>query len=56
MSPEYVVFGKFSMKSDVYSFGVILLEIITGEKNNGCYYENSSFSLIGHVSKINWLL
>uniref|UniRef100_A0A6N2MWY5 Serine-threonine/tyrosine-protein kinase catalytic domain-containing protein n=1 Tax=Salix viminalis TaxID=40686 RepID=A0A6N2MWY5_SALVM len=28
MSPEYAVFGKFSLKSYVFSFGVMLLEIV----------------------------
>ncbi|KAF2317358.1 hypothetical protein GH714_020708 [Hevea brasiliensis] len=45
MSPEYVVFGKFSTKSDVFSFGIILLEIITGKRNNSFYQED--FSMIG---------
>ncbi|XP_010503062.2 PREDICTED: cysteine-rich receptor-like protein kinase 10 [Camelina sativa] len=34
MSPEYAMHGQFSMKSDVYSFGIIVLEIITGKRNN----------------------
>ncbi|KAF8085884.1 hypothetical protein N665_0643s0013 [Sinapis alba] len=34
MSPEYAIHGQFSMKSDVYSFGVLVLEIISGKKNN----------------------
>nr|GMD83087.1 cysteine-rich receptor-like protein kinase 25 [Ipomoea batatas] len=34
MSPEYVMHGSFSVKSDVFSFGVLLLEIITGKRNN----------------------
>ena len=50
MSPEYVIFGKFSTKSDVFSFGVILLEIISGKKNNSSYQAHSSLTLIGHVS------
>ncbi|KAG8639744.1 hypothetical protein MANES_14G165618v8 [Manihot esculenta] len=49
MSPEYVVFGKFSTKSDVFSFGVILFEIITGKKSNGFCQGDSSLSLIGHI-------
>ncbi|KAG8612180.1 G-type lectin S-receptor-like serine/threonine-protein kinase RKS1 isoform X2 [Manihot esculenta] len=49
MSPEYVVFGKFSEKSDIFSFGVILLEIITGKKNNSFHQEGSCLTLIGHV-------
>jgi serine/threonine protein kinase len=35
MSPEYAMEGKISVKSDVYSFGVLLLEIITGKRNQG---------------------
>ncbi|XP_050210120.1 G-type lectin S-receptor-like serine/threonine-protein kinase RKS1 [Mercurialis annua] len=49
MSPEYAVFGKFSIKSDVFSFGVIVLEIVTGKKNNESQKTNTSLSLIGHV-------
>ncbi|CAA7037155.1 unnamed protein product [Microthlaspi erraticum] len=41
MSPEYAMYGQFSMKSDVYSFGVLILEIISAKKNsslsNGWY-------------------
>ncbi|GLT30997.1 hypothetical protein SLA2020_057660 [Shorea laevis] len=34
MAPEYVRHGCFSVKSDVFSFGVMLLEILSGRKNN----------------------
>lgn len=34
MSPEYAMHGQFSTNSDVFSFGVLILEIITGMKNN----------------------
>ncbi|KAM3749529.1 hypothetical protein ACB098_05G192400 [Castanea mollissima] len=49
MSPEYVIFGKYSTKSDVFSFGVILLEIVSGKKNNNSYQNHPSLTLIGHV-------
>ncbi|XP_019099660.1 PREDICTED: cysteine-rich receptor-like protein kinase 4 [Camelina sativa] len=37
MSPEYAMYGQFSMKSDVYSFGVLILEIVSGKKNSNLY-------------------
>jgi serine/threonine protein kinase len=46
MSPEYAMYGFFSIKSDVFSFGVVLFEIISGKKNTGFY----TMSLIGYVS------
>jgi serine/threonine protein kinase len=49
MSPEYEMQGLFSVKSDVFSFGVLLLEIITGKKNNAYYHDGPSSNLIGHV-------
>ncbi|RWR91110.1 cysteine-rich receptor-like protein kinase 10 isoform X1 [Cinnamomum micranthum f. kanehirae] len=48
MSPEYAMDGRFSVKSDAFSFGVILLEIITGKRNN-YYCDCCSLNLIGHV-------
>ncbi|KAL8150127.1 hypothetical protein V2J09_019935 [Rumex salicifolius] len=34
MAPEYIVCGILTEKADVYSFGVLLLEIISGKRNN----------------------
>ncbi|KAM0894827.1 hypothetical protein ACQ4PT_024268 [Festuca glaucescens] len=34
MAPEYVIRGNYSVKSDSFSFGVLVLEIVTGRKNN----------------------
>ncbi|KAI8548192.1 hypothetical protein RHMOL_Rhmol07G0253700 [Rhododendron molle] len=34
MAPEYAMHGQFSVKSDVFSFGVLVLEILSGQKNN----------------------
>ncbi|XP_059282014.1 G-type lectin S-receptor-like serine/threonine-protein kinase At1g11410 [Lycium ferocissimum] len=48
MSPEYAMEGHFSVKSDVFSFGVLLLEIITGRKNN-THYQDHSLNLVGYV-------
>ncbi|KAK6932444.1 S-locus receptor kinase, C-terminal [Dillenia turbinata] len=47
MSPEYVICGKFSTKSDVFSFGVLLLEILSGKRNNVDYRNHPSLNLIG---------
>lgn len=49
MSPEYALDGFFSVKSDVYSFGVLLLEIISGKKNNRYFEDIPNSSLIKHV-------
>ncbi|KAL7244040.1 hypothetical protein ACSBR1_016294 [Camellia fascicularis] len=50
MSPEYVIHGQFSAKSDVFSFGVLILEIISGKKNNSFYQSNCAEDLLGYVS------
>ncbi|KAI3466599.1 hypothetical protein Pfo_023262 [Paulownia fortunei] len=34
MAPEYAINGHFSVKSDVFSFGVLVLEIVSGQRNN----------------------
>ena len=54
MSPEYAVFGKFSIKSNVFSFGIILLEIISGKKSNSFNQKDPSPSMIGQVSDKNF--
>uniref|UniRef100_A0A7N0V0A1 Receptor-like serine/threonine-protein kinase n=1 Tax=Kalanchoe fedtschenkoi TaxID=63787 RepID=A0A7N0V0A1_KALFE len=49
MAPEYAMDGLFSVKSDVFSFGVLVLEIVSGKKNRGFYYENHELNLLGHT-------
>ncbi|CAN6211872.1 unnamed protein product [Urochloa humidicola] len=49
MAPEYVTRGNYSVKSDAFSFGVIVLEIITGRKNNGCSNSGGSEDLLTMV-------
>jgi len=49
MAPKYAMEGIFSIKSDVFSFGVILLEIISGKKNNGFFLTEHSQILLGYV-------
>ncbi|CAM0905175.1 unnamed protein product [Alopecurus aequalis] len=43
MSPEYAMGGMVSFMQDVYSFGVLLLEIVSGRRNQ------RSFNLIAHA-------
>ncbi|WZY69298.1 hypothetical protein YC2023_001538 [Brassica napus] len=50
MSPEYAMYGHFSMKSDVYSFGVLILEIISGKKNSSLY------EMDGSAGNLSWRL
>ncbi|XP_015886462.1 G-type lectin S-receptor-like serine/threonine-protein kinase At1g61500 isoform X2 [Ziziphus jujuba] len=49
MSPEYAMGGILSEKSDVYSFGVLLLEIVSGKKNNNFHYHDQLLSLIAYA-------
>ncbi|CAM0906147.1 unnamed protein product [Alopecurus aequalis] len=46
MAPEYVMRGNYSVKSDAFSFGVMVLEIVTGRKNNDCYNSQQSQDLL----------
>ncbi|KAI4304292.1 hypothetical protein MLD38_039824 [Melastoma candidum] len=52
LPPEYMSFGEFSVKSDVFSFGILVLEIITGKKNNRLWSLEWDDSLLGYVSVI----
>ncbi|KAK1412265.1 hypothetical protein QVD17_33370 [Tagetes erecta] len=38
MAPEYAMHGQFSVKSDVFSYGILVLEMVTGQKNQ--YFMN----------------
>ncbi|XP_037481061.1 receptor-like serine/threonine-protein kinase SD1-8 isoform X1 [Triticum dicoccoides] len=46
MAPEYAMDGMVSFMQDVYSFGVLLLEIVTGRRNQ------RNFNLIAHAWKL----
>ncbi|KAL9327958.1 hypothetical protein ACSQ67_002961 [Phaseolus vulgaris] len=49
MAPEYAMEGLYSIKSDVFGFGVLLLEIITGKRNAGCYHSKATPSLLSYA-------
>jgi len=53
MAPEYLARGNYSVKSDAFSFGVMVLEIVTGRKNNVTgYTHHQSSELLTTVSAI----
>ncbi|KAF7849037.1 hypothetical protein BT93_L1316 [Corymbia citriodora subsp. variegata] len=52
MAPEYAMEGLFSIKSDVFSFGVLLLEMISGRKNNGFHLREHGESLLTFAWKL----
>ncbi|RHN71847.1 putative protein kinase RLK-Pelle-DLSV family [Medicago truncatula] len=47
MSPEYAVNGLLSLKSDVFSFGVIVLEMLSGIRNNHFKNQDHPHNLLG---------
>ncbi|XP_059643759.1 uncharacterized protein LOC132285587 [Cornus florida] len=49
MPPEYAMEGIFSTKSDVFSFGVLMLETISGRKNNSFHYDDCAQSLVEYA-------
>ncbi|XP_039168230.1 putative receptor-like protein kinase At4g00960 [Eucalyptus grandis] len=51
MAPEYAMHGNFSVKSDVFSFGVLILEIVSGQKNNLFRLGDSTEVLTSYVWK-----
>ncbi|KAL0542885.1 hypothetical protein IC582_017966 [Cucumis melo] len=54
MAPEYVIHGRFSVKSDVYSFGILVLEILSGQKNNSFHNKELSEDL-SSFAWTNWM-
>ncbi|GMH04476.1 hypothetical protein Nepgr_006315 [Nepenthes gracilis] len=50
--PEYVKQGLYSTKYDVYSFGVLLLQIISGKRNNCLYGINENLNLLEYAYEL----
>ncbi|XP_011004254.1 PREDICTED: putative receptor-like protein kinase At4g00960 isoform X3 [Populus euphratica] len=53
MAPEYAMHGQFSVKSDVFSFGVLILEIVSGQKNN-CFRNGETVEDLLSYAWRNW--
>ncbi|KAJ0081479.1 hypothetical protein Patl1_10997 [Pistacia atlantica] len=53
MAPEYAMHGQFSVKSDVFSFGVLLLEIVSGQRNN-CFCNGENVEDLLSFAWKNW--
>ncbi|KAM0861898.1 hypothetical protein ACQ4PT_045593 [Festuca glaucescens] len=49
MAPEYAMRGNYSVKSDAFSFGVLVVEIVTGRKNNHSYASQKNGDLVTTV-------
>ncbi|KAI3910979.1 hypothetical protein MKW92_035609 [Papaver armeniacum] len=52
MSPEYMIGGTISEKSDVFSFGVLILEVVSGKRNNSFYDPEQPMNLLLHAWKL----
>ncbi|KAJ9542968.1 hypothetical protein OSB04_029474 [Centaurea solstitialis] len=52
ISPEYAIYGRFSIKSDVFSFGVMVLEMVSGKKNTEFSHELVGGNLLGHAWRL----
>ncbi|XP_054782587.1 G-type lectin S-receptor-like serine/threonine-protein kinase CES101 [Prosopis cineraria] len=52
MAPEYAMNGVVSIKIDVFSFGVLLLEILSGKKNNSRNDLDGCLNLIGYAWRL----
>ncbi|KAF0905220.1 hypothetical protein E2562_001009 [Oryza meyeriana var. granulata] len=51
MSPEYVMRGQYSTKSDVFSFGILIIEIVTGQRNNRPYFFEQNEDIVSIVRR-----
>uniref|UniRef100_A0A1J3EX37 Cysteine-rich receptor-like protein kinase 10 n=1 Tax=Noccaea caerulescens TaxID=107243 RepID=A0A1J3EX37_NOCCA len=52
MAPEYALHGLLSVKSDVFSFGVLVLEIVSGRKNQNSRLGPEMSDLLSYAWKL----
>ena len=45
--------GVLSIKTDIYSFGILMLEIVSGRKNNNIYNVDCTLNLARYVCQLN---
>lgn len=50
MAPEYAMRGYLSVKTDVFSYGVLVLEIVSGRKNQDKQLGVEKADLLSYVS------
>ncbi|KAF7834605.1 putative receptor-like protein kinase [Senna tora] len=60
MAPEYALRGYLSVKTDVFSYGVLVLEIVSGRKNNNRQLDEEQEDLLNYNKKVQemkaWML
>ncbi|GMY15317.1 cysteine-rich receptor-like protein kinase 10 [Fagus crenata] len=52
MAPEYAMHGYLSVKTDVFSYGVLVLEIVSGRKNNDGRLGSEKADLLSYTWKL----
>ena len=45
--------GVLSIKTDIYSFRILMLEIVSGRKNNNIYNVDCTLNLARYVCQLN---
>ncbi|KAK9714872.1 hypothetical protein RND81_06G126900 [Saponaria officinalis] len=52
MAPEYATTGRISVKTDIFSFGIIVLEMLSGLRNNGSYPDIQGDDLVNYAWRL----
>ncbi|KAJ0434709.1 putative protein kinase RLK-Pelle-DLSV family [Helianthus annuus] len=54
MAPEYMMHCQFSVKSDIFSYGVVVLEMVTGKKNQ-CFKNEERIEDLLSFARKSWM-